>query len=192
VLAPEPYLSACLEVLHRAAIYARLLGWNGDKVGLSVEEATYLGHLMDAVHEIPRLLQRWETCDEDLLRGMLEDLETKFTPRDDLRAGLRHVYRDTIAARHGGLTVVATLTLAERAAFVAFDALAAQVMARHGAAVERAIRIPGEPEREVHVVRFPSSTAWDAYRADPELAGLRELRARGISATEILVGDEHA
>jgi hypothetical protein len=88
------------------------------------------------------------------------------------------------------MIVVAILTIAERAAFDAFEALAAQVMARHGAAIERAIRIPGEPEREVHVVRFPSAAAWEAYRADPELVVLRELRARGISATELLVGDD--
>ena len=91
------------------------------------------------------------------------------------------------------MIVVAILTIADRAAFDAFEALAAQVMARHGAAVERAIRIPpggNAPEREVHVVRFPSAAAWDAYRADAELAELRELRARGIAATEILVGDD--
>jgi hypothetical protein len=88
------------------------------------------------------------------------------------------------------MIVVAILTIAERAAFDAFEALAAGVMARHGAAIERAIAIPGTPEREVHVVRFPSAAAWEAYRADPELGGLRELRARAISATEILIGDD--
>jgi hypothetical protein len=191
MLAPEPYLSAYLEVLHFAAVHARLLGLNGEKTGLSPEQSSCVAALMDAVHNIPHLLHRWEPRKEGWIRGGLADVDAKCAS-SGRPVGLHERFRATLAARADGLTVVATLTIAERAAFDAFEALAAQVMARHGAAVERAIRIPGEPEREVHVVRFASSAAWEAYRADPELAGLRELRARGISATEILVGDEHA
>jgi uncharacterized protein (DUF1330 family) len=89
------------------------------------------------------------------------------------------------------VVVVAILTIGERAAFDAFEARAAAVMARHGAAIERAIGVPGAsgaPAREVHVVRFPDEAAWAAYRADPELAALAPLRARGVIATEALVG----
>ena len=86
------------------------------------------------------------------------------------------------------VVVVAILTIAELDAFEQFAAHAARVMARHGAAIERAIRVP--PDREVHVVRFPDEAAWAAYRADPELAALAPLRARGITATELLVGDD--
>jgi uncharacterized protein (DUF1330 family) len=86
------------------------------------------------------------------------------------------------------VVVVAILTIGERAAFDAFEARAAAVMARHGAAIERAIGVPGAPAREIHVVRFPDEAAWAAYRADPELAALAPLRARGIAATEVLVG----
>ncbi|NUO52812.1 MAG: hypothetical protein HOV80_28540 [Polyangiaceae bacterium] len=33
---------------------------------------------MDAVHNIPYLVQHWDKCDEDLLRGMLEDFDAKY------------------------------------------------------------------------------------------------------------------
>jgi uncharacterized protein (DUF1330 family) len=87
------------------------------------------------------------------------------------------------------MIVVAILTIGERAAFDAFEAHAATVMARHGGAIERVIAIDA-PAREVHVVYFPDRAAWDAYRGDPDLAALGELRARGIAATEILVGED--
>jgi len=84
--------------------------------------------------------------------------------------------------------VVAILTIAELEAFEDFERRAQIIMAKHGAAIERAIRIP--PDREVHSVRFPDDAAWTAYRADPELTSLAPLRARGVAATEILVGDD--
>lgn len=90
------------------------------------------------------------------------------------------------------VVVVAILTIAEREAFDAFEAQAARVMARHGAAIERAIRVEGAPEREVHIVRFPDDAAWAAYRADDELRALADLRARGIAATELLVGADQS
>ena len=33
---------------------------------------------MDTVHNIPHLLQRWELCDEGLLRSCLETFDTKW------------------------------------------------------------------------------------------------------------------
>lgn len=39
--------------------------------------------------------------------------------------------------------------------------------------------------RELHVVRFPSTDAFDAYRQDPELGSLRGQRERCVLATEI-------
>ena len=88
------------------------------------------------------------------------------------------------------MIVVAILTIGDRAAFDAFEARAQAVMARHGAAIERAIAIQGPPAREVHVVSFPSDDAWQAYRADPDLVDLAPLRAKAITATEILVGED--
>ena len=75
-LAPERHLKACLAVLYHAAIQGRLLGWERD--GLSRERSAQLADLMDAVHNIPDLLQQWEECDEALLRSMLGDYDQKW------------------------------------------------------------------------------------------------------------------
>jgi hypothetical protein len=79
-LAPEKNLKACLAVLYHAAIQGRLLGWEGERTGLSRERCTQLADLMDAVHNIPGLVQRWEECDEALLRSMLSDYDEKWNP----------------------------------------------------------------------------------------------------------------
>ena len=76
-LAPEPFLSACLEVLERAAIEARLIAYGG-RNGLTAEQSERLGDLMDAIHNIPDLLQRWEDCDERLLRLFLQSFAEKW------------------------------------------------------------------------------------------------------------------
>jgi hypothetical protein len=77
-LAPQPYLSACLRVLYRATIEARMMGYAGEQRGLSEIEGKRLADLMDAVHNLPDLIQRWDTCNEDLLRGMLRDFDARW------------------------------------------------------------------------------------------------------------------
>ena len=69
---PSPYLSACLEVLYRAALTARVIGWSGEKDGLNAQQSAQIADLMDAIHNIQHLLQRWEQCDEGLLRSFLD------------------------------------------------------------------------------------------------------------------------
>lgn len=85
MLAPEPYLSACLEVLYRAATHARVIGWSGEKDGLSSMQSAQIADLMDAIHNIPHLLQRWEQCDEGLLRSFLETFDTKWKGTSNAR-----------------------------------------------------------------------------------------------------------
>jgi hypothetical protein len=34
---------------------------------------------MDAVHNIPDLITRWPSCDQELLRGMLAGFDTKWS-----------------------------------------------------------------------------------------------------------------
>ena len=77
MFAPAPKLAACLEVLYRATVEARLLGWEGERDGLSREKSKRLGDLMDAVHNIPGLAADWERCNENLLRGMLGDYDKR-------------------------------------------------------------------------------------------------------------------
>jgi uncharacterized protein (DUF1330 family) len=79
------------------------------------------------------------------------------------------------------------------AAFESFERAAARVMAKHGGRIDHVIR-RADAERgggpfEVHVVSFPDWTAFDAYRADPELKALLPQRERLVSRTEIWRGE---
>ena len=76
---PEADLRACLAVLYRACVHGRLLGYEGERSGLSIDRSRLLADLMDAVHEIPNLITRWPECDRDLLRGMLADFDAKWS-----------------------------------------------------------------------------------------------------------------
>jgi hypothetical protein len=84
--ADETAMKAGLAVLHRAIMTARMLGFEGSAGGLSARRSTQLADLMDAVHNIPDLLARWEICDESLLVSMLKDYDEKW------HASLVHEY----------------------------------------------------------------------------------------------------
>jgi hypothetical protein len=90
MIAPEPYLSACLEVLYEATIQARLIAYGGQRAGLTTAQSDCVADLMDAVHNIPHLLQRWEKCDERLLRSFLEEFDGKW--RDHCTVNLLETY----------------------------------------------------------------------------------------------------
>lgn len=110
------------------------------------------------------------------------------------------------------LVVVLTVRRDRAEDFHRFETAAARIMARHGGAMERTVRLDEAPRtarpplddsdaeprataapeafREVHLVRFPSEDAFRAYRADPELGSLAPLRAASIIATEIWPGTD--
>jgi uncharacterized protein (DUF1330 family) len=92
--------------------------------------------------------------------------------------------------------LVAQLWIApgRRHEFARFEAGATQVMARHGGRIERRIALrdggaAGAPD-EIHVVEFPSRGAYEAYRNDPDLVALAELRAVAIARTIIWEGTD--
>jgi hypothetical protein len=62
LIAPEPYLSACMSVVRLAVLHARRMGWSGQV------QPDHLADLMDAIHNVPELVQNWETCDVDFMR----------------------------------------------------------------------------------------------------------------------------
>ena len=76
--------------------------------------------------------------------------------------------------------------------FEQFETAAASIMGRHGGRMERRVavrdRLGTSLPDEVHLVTFPSRTAYEAYRADPALASLAALRARAILRTVIREG----
>lgn len=85
------------------------------------------------------------------------------------------------------LIAVLTVHRAELERFRTFERAAARIMAKHGGAIEHAYELAGDDAtlRELHVVRFPDDAAFDAYRADRELADHAADRARAVFSTEI-------
>ncbi|MBN2144873.1 MAG: hypothetical protein JW774_09645 [Candidatus Aureabacteria bacterium] len=67
----EDILSAYLNVLRQAILHARLL---------SLQKQSYeqITDLLDAIHNIPELLTRWEKCDIKWLRQSLEAYDKKW------------------------------------------------------------------------------------------------------------------
>ncbi len=81
------------------------------------------------------------------------------------------------------------------AEFEAFERRVAAIQAKHGARIERAIRVTGSAANEadpfeVHVVSFPSAQALAAYREDSDLTALAELRATIFTRTTFVVGTD--
>ena len=68
-----------------------MIGYEGHEKGLSARQADQVADLMDTIHNIPLLVGNWAECDESLLRGMLNDCDTRWN------AGLLQAYDDTVA-----------------------------------------------------------------------------------------------
>jgi len=72
-----------------------------------------------------------------------------------------------------------------------FEAEASRIMARHGGRIERRLATSapagtdGDVPDEVHLVTFPTPDSFEAYRRDPALPPLSDLRARAIRRTVI-------
>jgi hypothetical protein len=72
--APEPYLSACLEVIYKAILRARSLSF-GEPSKRTHEE---IEDMTDAVHNLPHLLTNWERCDRQMLVDFLRAYDRKW------------------------------------------------------------------------------------------------------------------
>jgi hypothetical protein len=92
------------------------------------------------------------------------------------------------------VVVILTVRCDAIAAFRAFEARAAAVMARYGGAIERTVvtahDASGASFKEIHFAVFPDELAFLAYRRDAELATVAHLREESVLQTEILVGEE--
>jgi uncharacterized protein (DUF1330 family) len=81
-----------------------------------------------------------------------------------------------------------------RADYEQFEREASRIMARHGGRIERRVATLPEAKAtcdapdEVHLVTFPSVESFEAYRTDPALTELGELRARAIRRTVLWHG----
>ena len=98
MIAPEPQLTALLEVVYRASIRARDLGYGGktlpeERRGPALLEVS---DLMDAIHNIPLYLTSYEDWDEQHFRSaFLAGYDQKWSATSGLR--LSTVYDDAIA-----------------------------------------------------------------------------------------------
>jgi antibiotic biosynthesis monooxygenase (ABM) superfamily enzyme len=92
------------------------------------------------------------------------------------------------------LTLIAALYLypGREAEFAQFEAAAADIMQRYGGTIERRIGVaPSSGENlpyEVHILSFPDERSFQAYRTDPDLQVLSDLRALAIRETVLWFG----
>ena len=103
---------------------------------------------------------------------------------------------DGAGATDRRVTLVAIMTVRREAIekFRAFERHAAAAMRKHGGRIERTVLAPVEdaPElvKEIHVVTFPSASAFAAYRGDEELRKHAPLRDASVVRTELLAGED--
>ena len=86
MIAPEPYLSAYLEVAHAAVVHTRHLALESVKSACALasrERAQQIADLQDAIHVVLELLKEWERCDEPALRTYLERYDERWVRSED-------------------------------------------------------------------------------------------------------------
>lgn len=81
------------------------------------------------------------------------------------------------------------------AAFEAYEQKAQGIMQKYGGSIEKIIRLVSHAEQtdqpfEVHLVRFPNSQMFNAYRLDAEYKALSLEREAVITKTAVLTGYE--
>lgn len=92
------------------------------------------------------------------------------------------------------VTLIVLLIVREgrESAFEDFEVEATRIMRRYGGRIERRLALSrgddSEQPDEVHLVTFPSSRAFDDYRADPGVSALAELRDEVIRKTVVWRG----
>ena len=88
------------------------------------------------------------------------------------------------------LVVLVTLDVKDFELFDAFESRAVQIMRDHGGNLVKAFETERNEEgsgQEVHLIEFPSETAFNAYRKDPKFEVLSDIREQAISATRVVL-----
>ena len=90
------------------------------------------------------------------------------------------------------VVLVARVPAGGVASFLAYEAAVLPSLEAHGGALERRLRRveAGGDVVEVHVVRFASTAAFGAYRADPARMAHRALLAASAAEIEVLELEE--
>jgi hypothetical protein len=84
------------------------------------------------------------------------------------------------------LTAIVRIPKEGIASFLAYEDQVIPLQAEHGATLERRVRT-ADGTTEVHLIRFPSQTALDAFMDDPRRLGHRPLFDASGAAMEALV-----
>ena len=89
------------------------------------------------------------------------------------------------------VTVRLWVTDARLSEFVDFEARAFKIMAHHGVEIvsiaQDHVQTLSDGPHETHILKFSDSAAFEAYRADPALLTLADLRDACIARTEIAI-----
>jgi hypothetical protein len=83
-----------------------MAGWNGEPSGLSPEPCARLASLMDAVHNIPDLVQRWDQCNEEWLRSELRAYDERWQTNGSLLDTYDHAVRSETSNSSGTLETI--------------------------------------------------------------------------------------
>ena len=90
------------------------------------------------------------------------------------------------------LNILVTLEVKDFDLLADFESKAIQVMHFHGGSMVRAfetIRNQDGSGQEVHLLEFPTESAFRDYRSDSRLLAYAELRDRAILSTQIIKSD---
>lgn len=91
------------------------------------------------------------------------------------------------------INILVTLEVKSFKLLTAFETKAVQIMSVYGGCIVRAfetVRNDDNSGQEIHLLEFPSLTAFDGYRLDPELLASAELRNEAIASTEVVISSE--
>jgi uncharacterized protein (DUF1330 family) len=91
------------------------------------------------------------------------------------------------------INILVTLEVKSFKLLTAFETKAVQIMSVYGGRLISAfetVRNADDSGQEVHLLEFPSLTAFDEYRLNPQLLASAELRNEAIASTEVVISSE--
>ena len=87
------------------------------------------------------------------------------------------------------INILVTIEVKNFTLLADFESKAVQIMQSHGGSMIRAFESQRNEDgsgQEVHLLEFPSESAFVDYRSDPRLLEYAELRDRAISSTVVI------
>jgi len=86
MIAPEAEMHALTQLMYRVIINARLIAWGNSKLINRIKSSSneHLADLMDAIHNVPIYLDKWEDWDEKMFLTILGCYDDKWTDRSGI------------------------------------------------------------------------------------------------------------